>query len=53
LALADNPKHQPTAPSDLSRAMLELKQHAVQTKASSKVFKHIDQSLGTRFDERA
>ncbi len=39
-------------PTDLSRAMVEMKQHATQTKASTKVLKAADDLLGTLIDER-
>jgi hypothetical protein len=39
-------------PTDLSRAMVEMKQHANQTKASTKVLKAADDMLGTLIDER-
>jgi hypothetical protein len=39
-------------PTDLSRAMVEMKQHANQTKASVKVLQTADDMLGTLFDER-
>ena len=38
---------------DLSRAMVEMQQHAQQAKASVKVLKAADQMLGTLLDERA
>jgi len=38
---------------DLSRAMVEMKQHANQTKASVKVLQTADEMLGTLFDEHA
>ncbi len=41
-----------TKPTDLSRAMVEMKQHATQTKASVKVLQTADQMLGTLIDER-
>ena len=44
---------QQTQPTDLSRAMVELQQHAHQAKASVNVLKVADESLGTLFDERA
>lgn len=47
-------QHTPkTSPTDLSRAMVEMKQHANQTKASVKALKTADEMLGTLFDERA
>lgn len=51
--IATPPKTQRPEATDLSRAMVELKQHAIQTQASSKALKHIHQALGTLFDERA
>jgi flagellar hook protein FlgE len=39
-------------PTDLSRAMVEMKQHANQAKASAKVLKAADELLGTLIDER-
>jgi len=39
-------------PTDLSRAMVEMKQHAAQTRASVKVLQTADQMLGTLIDER-
>ena len=41
-----------TKPTDLSRAMVEMKQHANQTKASVKALQAADDMLGTLFDER-
>lgn len=41
-----------TKPTDLSRAMVEMKQHANQTKASVKALQTADDMLGTLFDER-
>lgn len=38
---------------DLSRAMVEMKLHANQTKASVKVLQATDNLLGTLIDERA
>lgn len=40
-------------PTDISRAMVELKQHANQAKASVKALQAADDLLGTLFDERA
>lgn len=51
--IASAPKSQPTETADLSRAMVELKQHAIQIKASSKALEHIDQAIGSLFDDRA
>ena len=42
-----------TNPTDLSRAMVEMQQHANQAKASAKVLKAADELLGTLIDERA
>jgi hypothetical protein len=39
-------------PTDLSRAMVEMKQHANQTKASVKVLQAADDLLGSLIDER-
>jgi flagellar hook protein FlgE len=39
-------------PTDLSRAMVEMKQHANQTRASVKVLQTADDMLGTLLDER-
>ncbi|MGD9163485.1 MAG: hypothetical protein PVF13_01870 [Chromatiales bacterium] len=39
-------------PTDLSRAMVEMKQHANQTAASVKVLQAADDLLGTLIDER-
>lgn len=39
-------------PSDLSRAMVEMKQHAHQTKSSVKVLQAADEMLGSLIDER-
>jgi len=39
-------------PTDLSRAMVEMKLHANQAKASAKVLKAADELLGTLIDER-
>ena len=52
-AIAKPPQANEIEPTDLSRAMVELQQHAIQTKASSKALKHIDQAIGTLFDDRA
>jgi hypothetical protein len=51
IASAQQPK--PTQPADLSRTMVEMQQHALQVKASTKALKHIHQAIGTLFDERA
>jgi hypothetical protein len=51
--IANTPAKQPTGSTDPSRALLELKQHANQIKASGKALKHIDQAIGTLLDERA
>ncbi len=40
-------------PTDLSRAMVEMNQQTHQAKASAKVLKAADDSIGTLFDERA
>jgi hypothetical protein len=42
-----------TKATDLSRAMVEMKVHANQSKASVKVLQAADNLLGTLFDERA
>jgi hypothetical protein len=39
-------------PTDLSRAMVEMKQHTNQTKASVKVLQAADDLLGNLIDER-
>ena len=39
-------------PTDLSRAMVEMKQHANQTKSSVKVLQAADSLLGTLIDEK-
>ncbi|QYZ66626.1 MAG: hydrolase [Gammaproteobacteria bacterium (ex Lamellibrachia satsuma)] len=39
-------------PTDLSRAMVEMNQQTNQAKASAKVLKAADDSIGTLFDER-
>jgi hypothetical protein len=39
-------------PTDLSRAMVEMQQHAIQAKASIKAMKSADETLGSLFDER-
>ncbi len=44
---------QPSKPTDLSRAMVEMKLHANQAKASVKTLKAADELLGTLLDERA
>ena len=41
-----------TKPTDLSRAMVEMKLHANQTKASVKALQAADNLLGTLLDER-
>jgi methyl-accepting chemotaxis protein len=41
-----------TNPTDLSRAMVEMKQHANQAKASVKALQAADNLLGTLLDER-
>ena len=51
--IASPPQNQPTETTDLSRALVELKQHATQIKASSNAMSRIDQAVGTLFDERA
>jgi flagellar hook-associated protein FlgK len=51
--IASVQKSQQPQPTDLSRAMVEMQQHAHQAKASVKVMKTADQMLGTLFDERA
>jgi hypothetical protein len=40
-------------PTDLSRAMVELQQHANQTKAQVKTLKTANELIGTLIDERA
>jgi flagellar hook protein FlgE len=44
---------QQSKPTDLSRAMVEMKVHAHQAKASAKTLKAADELLGTLLDERA
>ena len=39
-------------PTDLSRAMVEMQQHAIQTKASVKALQSSNDAIGTLFDER-
>ena len=52
--IANTPTNQPKAkPTDFTRAMVEMQQHAIQTKASIKALKASDDALGTLFDERA
>ncbi|MET0072293.1 MAG: hypothetical protein ABW096_19830 [Candidatus Thiodiazotropha sp.] len=41
-----------TKPTDLSRAMVELQQHANQTKAQVKTLKTADEMIGMLIDER-
>ena len=43
----------PANPTDLSRAMVEMQQHAHQAKASAKTLQSADEMLGTLFDEHA
>ena len=52
-AIANTPKAESTETTDMSRALVELKQHANQINASSNALKHIDQAVGTLFDDRA
>jgi len=51
--IASAPQATQSKPTDLSRAMVEMKQYANQTKASVKVLQAADQLLGTLIDERA
>jgi hypothetical protein len=51
--IAGAPQNQSTEATDLSRSMVELKQHATAIQASSKTLKHIDQAIGTLFDDHA
>ena len=51
--IAGSQQPRQSQPTDLSRAMVELQQHAHQTKASVKVMRSVDESLGTLFDDRA
>ena len=44
---------EPTKPSDLSRTMVEMQQHAIQAKASSKALKISSETIGTLFDDHA
>lgn len=43
---------QTSKPTDLSRAMVEMQQHAIQTKASVKALQSSNDALGALFDER-
>jgi len=52
-AIAQPPQARPSEPTDLSRALVEMQQYANQAKASAKALKHIDQMVGTLFDDRA
>ncbi|EGV50538.1 hypothetical protein [endosymbiont of Riftia pachyptila] len=47
------PGNKTANPSDLSRALLEMKQHAHQSSAAVQVIKHADETLGTLLDEKA
>lgn len=51
--IASTQQTQQTKPTDLSRAMVEMKVHANQTKASVKALQAADDVLGTLIDERA
>jgi hypothetical protein len=51
--IASTQQTQQSKPTDLSRAMVEMKVHANQTKASVKALKAADDLLGTLIDERA
>ncbi|MDJ0805313.1 MAG: hydrolase [Gammaproteobacteria bacterium] len=51
--IASQPADPKTKPTDLTRAMVEMQQHTVQTKSSLKVLKTSDDMLGTLVDERA
>jgi hypothetical protein len=51
--IASTQQTQQSKPTDLSRAMVEMKVHANQTKASVKALKVADDLLGTLIDERA
>ncbi len=47
-------QHTPqTKPTDLSRAIVEMQQHATQSKVSAQALKSVDDALGSLFDERA
>ncbi|MEN8177306.1 MAG: hydrolase [Pseudomonadota bacterium] len=50
--IASNQITTPAKPTDLTRAMVEMQQHSIQTKASIKSLKSIDGAIGTLFDER-
>ncbi len=50
--IAGNQSTQQTKPTDLSRAMVEMQQQVIQTKASVKALKSTDEAIGTLFDER-
>ena len=52
-AITNASQDQPEESTDLSRAMVELKQHANQIKTSTKALKQLDRTLGTLFDDRA
>ncbi|MCU7796581.1 MAG: hydrolase [Candidatus Thiodiazotropha sp. (ex Semelilucina semeliformis)] len=51
--IASTQQTQQAKPTDLSRAMVEMKVHANQTKASVKALQAADDVLGTLIDERA
>ena len=51
--IAGQQSTQQTQSTDLTRAMVEMQQHAIQTKASVKALKSGDDALGSLFDERA
>ena len=50
--IADAQQARKPKPTDISRAMVEMQQHAHQAKASIKTLKLADQTLGVLFDER-
>ena len=50
--IANNQPTKQTNPTDLTRAMVEMQQHSIQTKASVKALKSSDDAIGTLFDER-
>jgi hypothetical protein len=51
--IASAPQATQSNPTDLSRAMVEMKQHANQTKSSVKVLQAADNLLGTLLDVKA
>ena len=49
--IASTSQTKETRSTDLSRAMVEMQQHAIQTKTSMKALHSADKALGTLFDE--